>query len=530
MNEMSLLVNQLSEGYLSAQVMVCVCFFVLGYALCQASGMGKAEVCLYAFPAGLAVYSVCSYLMLCLGIPFTRVSVSVVMVLIFMAGVWRYVGIRMAEPAGGTGAAGTTGLKGRTGAVDIKCEILTFAVALAVVFAVSVLLCCNILDVVVDNDTFYYFSTFPEAIVHEGRYLKYFDTFLTDAAPIGSIVYTVPYIFGFGETFGLQYLLDLDLLLVFAWALYGMIVKKYGDALKVRAICVSAVTTLFLATSTAYLTTAKWIMAGAYFMSYYFMTAVIGIMPGRRKPYAVLILFSVMTAMLRQEGVILVLLLIVLLSAGELYSDRELFLVYVIPVFLASALYYVRVFYILKVAPLYAFLTKGKALIILAAVAFTGLYVLLCRKRWDRYARLSLIRKNILHLVPAVLLLMNLALMVLIRGRYLNNLHMFYLNLRLRAGWGYFPFIIAALLVLTVIMAVADRQYALSFFDSLMISYVLGVLIVAFGRGDDLRKGVGDSGNRVLLTAVPLIVFAIALRLAGGCGGSDNGENGGKVG
>ena len=333
MNEMSLLVNQLSEGYLSAQVMVCVCFFVLGYALCQASGMGKAEVCLYAFPAGLAVYSVCSYLMLCLGIPFTRVSVSVVMVLIFMAGVWRYVGIRMAEPAGGTGAGGTTGLAGRTGltgrtvAVDIKCEILTFAVALAVVFAVSVLLCCNILDVVVDNDTFYYFSTFPEAIVHEGRYLKYFDTFLTDAAPIGSIVYTVPYIFGFGETFGLQYLLDLDLLLVFAWALYGMIVKKYGDALKVRAICVSAVTTLFLATSTAYLTTAKWIMAGAYFMSYYFMTAVIGIMPGRRKPYAVLILFSVMTAMLRQEGVILVLLLIVLLSAGELYSDRELFLV-----------------------------------------------------------------------------------------------------------------------------------------------------------------------------------------------------------
>ena len=125
---------------------------------------------------------------------------------------------------------------------------------------------------------------------------------------------------------------------------------------------------------------------------------------------------------------------------------------------------------------------------------------------------------------------MNLALMVLIRGRYLNNLHMFYINLRLRAGWGYFPFIIAALLVLTVIMAVADRQYALSFFDSLMISYVLGVLIVAFGRGDDLRKGVGDSGNRVLLTAVPLIVFAIALRLAGGCGGSDNGENGGKVG
>ena len=46
------------------------------------------------------------------------------------------------------------------------------------------------------------------------------------------------------------------------------------------------------------------------------------------------------------------------------------------------------------------------------------------------------------------------------------------------------------------------------------------------GRGDDLRKGVGDSGNRVLLTAVPVIVFAVALRLADRCiGGRDDRED-----
>jgi hypothetical protein len=470
--------------------------------------MEKTAAYLYAFPAGLAVYSVCSYLMLCLGIPFGRISISAVMVLIFVVCVWLYAGKRIAE---------------KTNVVYIKREALTFAGAVILVFAVSALLCSNILNVVVDNDTFYYFSTFPEAIVQEGRYIKYFDTFLTDAAPIGSIVYTVPYVYGFGETFGMQYLLDLDFLLVFAYALYSCLSEKAGRKHGRAIICMTVVTTLFLATSTAYLTTAKWIMAGVYFMSYYFMTAVIGYLSEReKKPYPILMLFAVMTAMLRQEGVILVLLLILLLSSCRSYTDRELLLVYVLPVLVAAALYYLRVFCILGVAPLYAFLTRGKAFIILTAAVCTGLYILFCRGRWQGKGILGRIQENIPVLMPALLLVMNIALLILFRSRYLNNIYMFYLNLRLRAGWGYFPYIIGILIVLCVILAIKNRCYSLSFFDSLMISYILGVLIVSFGRGDDLRKGVGDSGNRVLLTAVPVIVFAVALRLADWCIGVED--------
>ena len=59
-----------------------------------------------------------------------------------------------------------------------------------------------------------------------------------------------------------------------------------------------------------------------------------------------------------------------------------------------------------------------------------------------------------------------------------------------------------------------------------MISYVLCVLLVAFGRGAELRKGIGDSGNRVMLTAVPLIVFAMTLRWF--TGGADPREGAGE--
>ena len=55
-----------------------------------------------------------------------------------------------------------------------------------------------------------------------------------------------------------------------------------------------------------------------------------------------------------------------------------------------------------------------------------------------------------------------------------------------------------------------------------MLTYVFTVFLVAFGRGDELRKGVGDSGNRVMLTVVPLVVFAVALRfLKDTCGDTD---------
>ena len=39
------------------------------------------------------------------------------------------------------------------------------------------------------------------------------------------------------------------------------------------------------------------------------------------------------------------------------------------------------------------------------------------------------------------------------------------------------------------------------------LGFLLLVMIAAFGRGDILAENVGDSGNRVLLQIVPLVVM-----------------------
>ena len=522
------LVICLSQGYMLHQAMLITLLFVLGFLFAYASGLdllwsedtsnkavsdnniGYVWSILYAFPTGLALFSVIGYLMLCLGIAYTTVTMTLAMIL--------------------TGIICAVVIIRKENGVNIilhnRSRIIA-ALIIAIVFAVGIMLTSNPLDVIVDNDSFFYFSAYPNAIVSEGRYTKYFDVFLTDAAPIGSIVQTLPYLFGFSETFGIQYFLDLNFLMIFGYALYSECKVALG---KKNAIISAVGTVLFFVTSSAYLTTAKWVMAGVYFMSYYFITAYLSykaggmghgclryggfseiagakLKPDTRKPYVMLALMAVMTSMLRQEGVILMLVLVLTLSVLRGYSGKELASCFILPMLVASAIYYIRVFVVLDVHPLYAFLTAGKAIIIEAALLFCGAYLLFLRdKLGDR------VHRTLPVLLPACALILNLGLMIMRSDRYFHNLYMFYLNVRIGAGWGYFGYIAAVILLLLIIKAIIKKEWYLSFFDSLMITYMFTVFLVAFGRGDELRKGVGDSGNRVMLTVVPLVVFAFALR------------------
>ncbi|MCR5746186.1 MAG: hypothetical protein K6G03_00575, partial [Lachnospiraceae bacterium] len=267
-------------------------------------------------------------------------------------------------------------------------------------------------------------------------------------------------------------------------------------------------------TSSAYLTTAKWVMAGVYFMSYYFITMILAYESAKveKKPYVVLMILAVMTAMLRHEGIVFILLLIVLLAAEESYRGIELTRVFLMPIFIGAALYYIKVFVILGVQPLYAFLTWRKALIILGTVIFSGVFLIImdiCGKT----GLIAVIKKHLFIIVPFVLLMINVGLCVLETETYITNLKVFYVNLRTRAGWGYFGYIAAVVFFGLFIRAVIRKEWSISFFDSIMFAYVLTVIIVSFGRGFELRTGVGDSGNRVLLTSVPIIVYAMVIRL-----------------
>lgn len=484
------LVNTLSDGYLTAQALTIFMLFAVGFLFVRAVWDGEAvwEI-LLAFPAGLSLFAVTAYLMLCLGIPYNTYTEAAALALISIS-------------------CTVLGRRKRR-IVDInedKRRNIIVLISIIGAFGLCFMLTANVFDVVLDNDSFFYFSAYPEAIVREGAYIRFFDVFLTDAAPIGSIIQTLPYLFGFSETFGIQYFLDVNFMLIFFGAFYTELPGSYGK--KEAAFCAAGVT-LFLLTSSAYLTTAKWVMAGVYFMSYFFIGVYLAyrVSSMEKKPYVLLALFAVTAAMMRHEGVVFILIAVLTLSVFTAYSGKELVLAFICPVTVAAVIYYIRVFFILDVHPLYAFLTVTKAAVMVAGLIITGFYLLMVKERiTGRMQRLLPI------LLPVILFVMNIVLLAVRPSEYLGNLKMFYLNVRIGAGWGYFGYVGGVLLLILIIKAVVNREWYLSFFDSLMISFVLGVLLAAFGRGDALRKGVGDSGNRVMLTAVPVIVFAVALR------------------
>ncbi len=487
----------ISSGMLLRQAATIVFLSALGYVFIWSVGSRcKKEVrVLLSFPAGLSFFCTGIFAMLVVKI---RISVPrLIFVLVFAFAAVFALSLLYGKQ---TGNREKTDLK----SFDIKI----FLIMLAVSAAVAVFCCAGILSVSLDNDSYYYFSTYPQILIEEGD-LKYeFDVLLTDTGIMAVIINAIPYIFGFLNTFGIQHFLNINFLLIFGYALYNELINS-SLSNKKSACILSVAATVFLATNPAYITTAKWIMAGDYFMVFFFILMYFGYKEteGTQDMPFILMLFAIEASMLRQEGPIMIAFLIFCLSVLD-YTNQKLVTVYLMPVLIAAGYYYLRIFVFLGVRPVYAFLTPQKALLIIALLGILIIYMILIRGRF--FVRLQ---SRLIYLIPLLLIVANILMLLKNHTRYLTNLYAFFMNIRLRNGWGYFGYFFFVFLVIAVILAVKNKDFSINFFDMMMIGYILVAVCAAWGRGDSLRVGAGDSGNRVMLTAVPIITFAMVLRL-----------------
>ena len=99
-------------------------------------------------------------------------------------------------------------------------------------------------------------------------------------------------------------------------------------------------------------------------------------------------------------------------------------------------------------------------------------------------------------------------------GLYIGNLKAFYANLFRQSGWGMLPyFVITATILLIIEFAILHKKKTVSLdrsdlFNLVIVSgFLLIVFAASFGRGDILMEDVTDSGNRVFLQIVPLVVM-----------------------
>ena len=474
------------SGYYMRQVAVICVLFIFGAILTDAvttAGMPAIRRCVLAFPVGLSAFIITAYAILVAAIPYNVTSVCLAV------GCEAAVAVIVRRHA-------------FTGSVPGRCKHM--AIALTVVVAVALFACSALTPVAISNDTMYYFKRYPECIVYYEGLRDQFDCWLTDTG-LGSVVIdTLPPMFGFGESFGIREFFHIDFMVFFYICIWDRAKKYFWGR---DAIVVAAIATLFLAVATPFLILGHWALANMYFMELFFIAAYTVL--DRDDMIIVGSILIVALSLLRIEGTVFAVWHLLCLA---LYSGRRrrLAVYTLLPTIVLFGGYCIRIFTQFYLYDnIYLFLKPAKAVVLVSALIGTAVYISFIQSKLPQSLQKRLPVIYIVGLVAA-----NLILLVRNSELYIGDLKVFIANLFGQSGWGMLPYFVismTAVLAVEFFVSRGKRKTAADDFDSFNIVLTVGFLLVAviasFGRGDVMQQYIGDSGNRVMLQIVPLVVM-----------------------
>ena len=189
MNPIETILNQMTGGGLLGtafwnQILIILALFWSG-CLFLTLWKNKMEIgwkILLSYPIGLSIWSLCGFLLLVTGVPFSLPYIGVLYGLLFITSVilkWkRWDGIKTKYASG---------------------QLLFMILLFLIIVAIAAIVCSGLIAVSISNDTVYYYSLYPQTLVKEGCYRTDYDVFLTDIGQITAIINTLPFFFGFDK-------------------------------------------------------------------------------------------------------------------------------------------------------------------------------------------------------------------------------------------------------------------------------------------------------------------------------------------
>lgn len=518
------------------QVLVIVAIYICGLLLNMSFDDDDRKDCLMtilmAFPTGLALFMFVGVVCLTVGIPYKLVFLIPIILLLIVAKIimetkkagllWKNKSEKEIDTTKWSIASNKKQLY-LAGASIIACVIIAIA-AVSGKTAMSV-----------SNDSLYYFWQYPRAIVSFGGLRDQFDNFLTDTGLGASVIGSLPFLFGFGETFGIQEFFHINFVIFFGLAVYEEIMalsSKEDNAeggIETGAKCmknkkayvIAIMAACLLATCTPVYILAHWAMSNMYFMEYAFMALMIGkriALTGERKYLLAFLLLLYACSQLRMEGGIFVLLIVIITSFVDI-PERSVAGMLTICMIL-QIIMDIRIFAVYTIDNPYLFMTAPKAIVLLLAELAVIIYLTFIKNKIP-----SVIKLRLPILLMAGLLLVNIVLCLMDSVTYIGNLKAFYGNLFGQSGWGMLPYLaIGSLIVIFFWELILNKDYkistlrfsqlensGLSYWLCSMLGFFLTSLAVSFARGDMLDVNTGDSGNRVLLQIAPLVLISIIM-------------------
>lgn len=496
--------SQYAGMYFVMQVFVITAIFVLGVAvttlLLPKEDSSHALIFTMAFPIGISVFIFVGFIMLLAGVPYKTNLISLFLIVIGLCS------LCCAAAHHSFAAAG----------ISVK----RFVISIILVVFFGALCTSGYLPMSVSNDSLYYFWQYPRAIVYYEGLRDQFDNFLTDTGVGAAVIGTIPFLYGFGETFGIQAFFNFNFILFFANGVYETLSRFFGREEFKRNVLVSCLAGVLIGVCTPAYILSHWAMANMYFMEIFFVIMYLLFAHSGNHSYGKMTLIGTLTfalALLRMEGAVFVLFIAVVASLLD-YRGKDIAAFIVLPTATLVGMYDLKIFNAFNVDNPVKFLTPGKAVIQFAAFVILAVYLLFVRTRIrDRFG------KWLPLLFIGALVLANVIICIMDTELYIANLRAFFGNLFGQSGWGILPYVAigAMLIILVWEVFLSNRKmsrfndflkvdkFASSFWLMATVGFILICLVVSFARGDNLTVATGDSGNRVLLQGAPLIVFMI---------------------
>ena len=198
-------------GYFIAQSLTVFVLFLLGlcFIMLIKRRLDSLVHVLLAYPAGLSLYVLSGVILLVIKQKFTAVNLVITVFILMLAG---YIAASVVSGS-------------YSGFAPVKPSFLIPVLFAAIL--ISLIACSGIFPVSLWNDSMYPYSLYPRAIVRYGYLKRKFNVFLTDVGLGSAVTGTLPWVFGFNETFGIQAALNLDFLIFF-----GTMVREASGRLK----------------------------------------------------------------------------------------------------------------------------------------------------------------------------------------------------------------------------------------------------------------------------------------------------------
>lgn len=476
--------NGISTRFFINQTLTIIVLAVYGVVFMLMLRGDKATVYDYllSFPVALGTYSLAGYFMLGAGIKFCKISVIGVMAILLVIVALAY--------------------RGSIHKIRVNKTLIFFCLAVIVTAIIST---SGLIPVSVTNDSMYYFSEYPRALVRGGFLDSPLDRFLTDASQGIAIIGTLPFLFGYDEIFGILTFLNINFL-----AIYGITVYEFAkDKLDRKGSIIAGVlSVLMLLSSMPFLIMSKWAMANLFYMEYMAIIAFVAYRFSKDAKKSDLIILSILItaiSIMRMEGALnagVLVLCIMMLS----YRSIDITCFMVLPMTILQSLYLFRIFILITLHTKVQFMTRGKAMVLILFLIAIMLYAMLIRGRLFRS-----LEKFYPYILVVGLFAANIMVLLYDRGDYISNLYIFTQNILRHGGWGVF-----ASFVVGVMLLVPVKSVKINFFDIVTICFILLTIVLGWARGDVLIQGFGDSGNRMLIQAVPILVFCLSLKVIEG--------------